>query len=244
MNLTVISKWYNERALARLWCEHYLAQGATALRIIIDPDTDDDCAKIAATYGAEFVAAAPCGGFDEAAKMGAVNAIAATITEGYILVVDADEFAYSPEGLRLVHHLMFSPAPCHAVQYWQAYRHETEGPIDARPVLKQRRHGIAEPFGQGAAHWCKPAIVAASCRPQWGPGHHNLTSPQVDTVCDLRGAHWAMADEELAVKRRLRARGRMSQRNYKTGMTSHNWHVTEAEIRRECAEHQKDEVQV
>lgn len=242
--LSVVSMWHNEEAFARLWCEHYLAQGADSLHIVIDHDTDDDCARIAEVYGARIVQGPECKGFDEAAKMASVNAIAATIEDGYILVADADEFAYSPEYLRLSDHLDLFPAECHRVQYWQAYRHETEGPIDGRPVLNQRRHGAADPFGQGLDHWCKPAIVAAECRPRWGPGHHSLAAYPTSTKCDLRGAHWAMADVELAVKRRMRAKARMSRRNFATGMTSHNWHVTEEEIRRECDRHIKDEVQV
>jgi hypothetical protein len=243
MTLSVVSRWYNESALARLWCEHYMEQGADALHVIIDPDTDDDCADIASSCGANIIDGADCGGFDEAAKMAEVNAVAAQIAEGYVLVVDSDEFAYSPVRLDLARHLLHFPAQCHAVQYWQAYRHETEGPIDGRPVLAQRRHGMANPFGQG--HWCKPALVAAACRPQWGPGHHSVTTAApLETVCDLRGAHWAMADVDLAIKRRLRARARMSRRNYQTGMTSHNWNITEAEIRRECAQHLNDGAQI
>jgi hypothetical protein len=246
--LTVITMWHDEAPLAGLFMRHYLTQGATAIHVIVDRDTTDNGPDIAAAYGATLHEGPVTAGMDDLAKVAALNALAATITEGYILVADADEFAYSPNGdpIRwgITEHLEMFPAPWYRVRYWQAYRHASEGPLDLRPVLEQRRHGSPAPFGQG--HWCKPAIVRAALRPEWEPGHHYLRSAAFfgGSGPDLAGAHWAMAEPDLAVSRRLSRKARMSQVNYHAGLTSHDWHVTEAEIREECRQHEQDARQV
>jgi len=242
--LTVLTMWHDEAPLSGLFMRHYLTHGATAIHVIVDRDTTDNGPAIAEAYGATLHEGPVTAGMDDLAKVAALNAVAATITEGYILVADADEFAYSPQHQRLVTHLDYHAAPRYAVEFWQAYRHVTEGHIDLRPVLEQRRHGCDLPFGQG--HWLKPSVVRADLRPQWTPGHHYLVAgasmPGSGPL--LRGAHWAMADEWLAVRRRCRARDRMSRCNYGAGLTSHNWHVTETEIREECKAHENDPRQV
>ena len=241
--------WHDEAPLAGLFMRHYLTQGATAIHVIVDRDTTDNGPDIAAAYGATLHEGPVTAGMDDLAKVAALNALAATVTEGYILVADADEFAYSTIGTRepwtVAEHLdMYDCFPRFNVRYWQAYRHASEGPLDLRPVLEQRRHGSPAPFNQG--HWCKPAIVRADLRPEWEPGHHYLRSTVIDggSGPELAGAHWAMAEPDLAVARRLSRKVRMSQVNFQAGLTSHDWHVTEAEIREECRQHEQDARQV
>jgi hypothetical protein len=36
----------------------------------------------------------------------------------------------------------------------------------------------------------------------------------------------------------------MSHVNFQAGLTSHQWHVTETEIREECQQHENDPIQV
>lgn len=248
MKFTVLTMWHNEAPLAGLFMRHYLAQGAAAIHVIVDRDTSDAGPAIARRYCARLHRGPETAGMDDLAKVAALNALAATITDGYILVADADEFAYSTEGpggarLSIAEHLELHPAKWYGVRYWQAFRHVSEGPLDTRPVLEQRRHGCSLPFGQG--HWCKPAIVRADLHPAWKPGHHYV---EHDTYGkggpELAGAHWAMAEPDLAVARRLSRRDRMSQANFQAGLTSHQWHVTEAEIREECQQHENDPIQV
>lgn len=248
MKFTVLTMWHNEAPLAGLFMRHYLAAGAAAIHVIVDRDTSDAGPAIADRYGATLHFGPETAGMDDLAKVAALNALAATIADGYILVADADEFAYSAETiagkrLSIAEHLAEQEAPYYRVSYWQAYRHTSEGPLDTRPVLEQRRHGCSLPFGQG--HWDKPAIARADLHPQWEPGHHYLCRPFLGwSGWDLAGAHWAMAEPDLAVARRLSRRDRMSQVNFQAGLTSHQWHVTEAEIREECQQHENDPEQV
>jgi hypothetical protein len=57
----------------------------------------------------------------------------------------------------------------------------------------------------------------------------------------LTGAHWAMADPALAIERRIKGRKeRMALEQYQHGHSTHNWHVTEADILAQCAAHAND----
>jgi hypothetical protein len=89
----------------------------------------------------------------------------------------------------------------------------------------------------------KPIIVRPNIGIEWRTGNHviNNISSYIVAKDYLYGAHWAMADPELAIERRYYGRTlRQSQFNLKKRLSTHLHHLTPESILRECQEHEND----
>lgn len=113
----------------------------------------------------------------------------------------------------------------------------------ALPVLWLRRHGDPNRTAGGNANYQKPIIVKAGLGLWWGVGLHNYAeNPRVRVASGrFDGAHWRMADPDLAVSRRLRGRREnVSAEDIENRWSYDNFDITESEIRAECAAHLND----
>ena len=155
--------------------------------------------------------------------------------------LDADEFVYEPEKMR--DYLESHRPDFQVVRYYQMHQHKSEKPVDPKiPVFEQRRHGdmSLENYNQ---FYVKPNALRSGSKADWTVGFHYLKfkernikeGPQM-----WKGAHWHMADADLAIQRRMSIKNRYSKANIERGMGAHNHHITEGQIRRACKEHEND----
>lgn len=127
---------------------------------------------------------------------------------------------------------------------WQVYKHHSE--MDLDPTLKAiwlRRHGDPNRTKGENARYCKPIVFRSGLNLKWGIGFHDFEPNPIVQISKERfdGAHWMMADPELAIVRRLRGRKeKVSKRNIKNQWSCNNFNITEEEIRRICQQHLDD----
>lgn len=245
MSVTVISMWHNEGVLAPLFLLHY--RWADRIIVLVDCATDDDtwdalrAERQRRGVDLSYSMYAFPDGLDDERKAAALTELARNCTTDWVLCVDADEFAFASG----------EPIPCvlrrHeqeralGVSYRTVYRHRTDSDLNlAMEPLEQREHGNpTKGTSYGQQHFTKPAFVRPSPTFRWAPGHHYAEGVEW-CFSPFDGAHWCMADPDLAVRRRLSRKARMSKNNYQKGLTVQHWHVTEEEIRAECAAHLDD----
>ena len=145
--ITILSAWYNEEFLARLFLEHY--RFADQIIILLDQSTNDDTIDIikefidSPTYDTfiSFRTLKMPNGFDDKLKQEQVNQQYLKIKKGWVIEVDADEFIYPP-AFGLQNFLNTVEENIVKVEFWQMYQHKTESSLNKEdPVFKQRRHG-------------------------------------------------------------------------------------------------------
>jgi hypothetical protein len=233
----IISIWLNEARLAPFFLGHY--SWADVIHIIIDNDTTDHSQEIVGQYSntAHHRLHLP-DGCDAGLIIDEVNRTAARLGTDWVIYADSDEFIGSGDL-----HQRLDAEPCGVVEVLlnSVYRHESESDLDeSKPAWTQRRHGVPP-----TSLFIKPTVARSAIRPQWAEGGHSLKSPKNFTLSPDRivGAHWNMADAEIAVQRRIHnQKNRMSARNIASGWCSHNFHITEGEIRAECERMKRCEV--
>ena len=239
--ITVITAWYNEEFLAPLFLKHY--SFADRIVILLDESTDDDTVAVVDLFKNHYsnkftnidikVLEMP-DGMDDKLKQKQINAEYRLVTDGWVIIADADEFINIPQG-GLLHYLSNVSADVVKVDYFQMYQHESEGLLNRFvPVFQQRRYGKRNGF----ARWQKPAVVRAGKNFKWSVGHHEINAVHEQYHSKmLLGAHLYMADINLAVKRRILGRkNRMSQENRKDRLSAHNFDITEQDIISTCNE--------
>lgn len=241
--VTVLTRWFNEEILAPFFLEHYA--WADEIVILLDEETTDASAGIAGRHRkARVVPYRNPRGFNAADVTDRVNRAAAEIATDWIVSVDPDEFVWAPGFADVRETLAEADGNLVYVDFWQVYRHRTE--MDLDPSLKAvwlRRHGDPNRTKGTNALYRKPVIVRAGLGIRWGVGLHAYEPNDRIVVSSTRfdGAHWVMADPDLAVRRRLRGRREnVSEENLRMGWSCNNFDVTEEEIRAECARHLDD----
>jgi hypothetical protein len=230
---------YNDEKLLPHLLSHY--DFADAIHVIIDSATTDRSAEVCKRFpNVDVQYFTFPDGFDDDLKVAKINEVAADCRD-WVINVDTDEFAFCPDLSSLRGFLESTDSSLVYVNYWQVYRHRSESNLDLmfRPLL-QRRHGDPN---QGVCYgfplFNKPAIVRRILNPVWHPGNHALKiNPRGDMkvkYSQINGAHWAMADVDIAIQRRiLGQQKRQSQNNLDHDMCVQHWNITEADIRREC----------
>jgi len=236
--ITVITAWYNEAFLANLFLHHY--SFANEIIILLDESTNDDTLHVVQRWEYSFPYRAKVtikildmpNGMDDQLKQNQINDEYKTITDGWVIIADADEFIHIPEG-GIRDFLGTVSADVIKVDYFQMYQHQSElGLNKKQAIFYQRRHGKRNGFER----WKKPAVARAGKFLNWSVGHHEINAMANqfhDTM--LTGAHLYMADVDLAVERRIHGRkNRMSKENHKRQMSAHNFNITEDAIIQEC----------
>jgi len=232
---------YNDEALLPFMLSHY--KFADKIHVIIDSATTDRSAEICKKCPNVDVSyfTFPAG-FDDELKVAKINEVAKTCQD-WIINVDTDEFAFVDLNTPLDQYLKSTDVDIVYVNYWMVYRHRSEKDLDpSLPALPQRRYGDPKQGeGYGFALFNKPAIARRSLNPQWGIGNHWIFTDAPFKSSIINGAHWAMADAEIAIKRRVRGhQKRQSTNNKAGGLCVQHWTITEEEIRAECVAHLDD----
>lgn len=187
----------------------------------------------------------PDDGLDWEIKQAGINRLASWVESDWVIAVDADEFIWPPGNEnRVKNWLSEQRGTVIRAAMWEVYRHKTDKDIDPTiPPMYQRRHGsplLGTSYGYSL--YVKPCIAKRDVRIQWDCGCHSyIPNPRVIVNNNsMVGAHWCMADPELAVKRRLAQRERQGRNNLAKGLGVQNHSVTEEAVRAECLEHEND----
>ena len=237
--ITVITAWYNEEFLASIFLRHYLF--ADEIIILLDESNSDDTVRLLNGYKKRFdvpvltikILDMP-NGMDDRLKQKQINDEYKSIDNGWVIIADADEFIFIPYGGI---HLFLGKVAADVVKvdYFQMYAHESESPLNKdQSVFEQRKYGKRNGFER----WKKPAVVRAGKNFKWAVGHHEISAARYQFHNEmLLGAHWYMADTDLAIKRRILGRkNRMSRKNHEAQLSAHNFNITEDDIINECRE--------
>lgn len=227
--ITVITCWYNEEFLSNLFLSHY--SFADKIIILLDENNNDNTLNIInKNNNIEIKTLKMPDGMDDQLKQDQINNEYKTINDGWVIIADADEFIYLPEQ-GMSSYLKNIKEDVVKIDYFQMYQHKNENPLNqVTPVFEQRRYGIRN----GLDRWIKPAIARANIGIKWTVGHHEISTLNIHPI-PLFGAHWAMADIDLAINRRISGRkNRMSQNNYNYRYSNHNFRITEEEIETIC----------
>ena len=233
--ITIISAWYNEEFLAPLFLEHY--SFADRIIIMLDESTNDGTIDEIKKFMSRdsFISFRKLhmpDGLDDKLKQRQMNEQYRQIEKGWVIEVDSDEFIKIPE-IGMKPFLSEIKEDVVLVMFWQMYQNsQVEKPLDnVTPVFEQRQHGIRNRFRR----WNKPCVVRAGRNYAWGVGHHDIVPPRNISSKLLFGAHWSMADTDMAIARRIYGhKNRQSKANYQNRLSVHNHKVTEEEIINKC----------
>lgn len=230
--ITIISQWYNDSLLAPFFLKHYAY--ADEIHILMETDTNDNSREIASKYPNVVIEDVHCpGGHDDRCKVDNTNKAASRIKEGWIVPVDSDEFSF-PEFHEDPHEFLSrQKADVVMATYFYVYRHETEVELDiGKEVISQRVHG--RDIDHIWYRYSKVGAYRASSEVELGIGYHTFVGDHSVSEERFIGAHWNMADVEIA-RRRLVSRDRMSPNNKRHGYGWHNFHITEERIIKQIA---------
>jgi hypothetical protein len=232
--IEIITVAYNEEKLLPFFLNYY--SFADAIHMIIDEDTTDNSREICKQCpNVRMHSIVFPGIMDEGLKVARINEVAKTCQD-FIVVVDIDEFVFSSPSIPLKKTIETLNLEAIYVNFWQVYRNEKEGDLDpSLPPLLQRRHGDPRLGWYRDVRNNKPLIINRKYEPEWQVGTREVNLYRPPTT-DFRwttiyGAHWVMADVEIAVER---AKSRQSKNNRAQDCVIPDWHITEEEIREEC----------
>ena len=244
MTIVVLSMWHNEETIAPFFLSHYAY--ADKIHLIIGGDTTDNTREICARYPNVEIDAfdMPGGLLNDALKIRKINDMASNLDCDWIMAVDADELLFPANGESASAILARQSANLLYAQMWQVYRHETEGELNpGLPAIYQRRHGDPDITTHPNSDYVKPIIVRPEVKIEWGPGCHLYrANGKIRVSADsFLGAHWQMADVNMAIDRRVQGRRkRFSEENLRMGWGGQHFTITEDEIKAECAAHAHD----
>ena len=223
--ITLISHWYNEELLAPLFFNHY--SYCDEIRILLDTDTNDRTREIAARYPNVVIQDVHCpDAMDNIQMLANINQAISEVKDGWIYMVDADEFIF-PEYHEDPHQFLGRQwAAVVNCTYFHVYRHTTERDIDysLSPIV-QRTHALEG--GPEYKNWFwKPSVFRADAHIKLTIGNHRFEGEH--TVSEERyiGSHWKQADYEICIRRRLSNMARHSQHDHRKGWGNHDFHVS------------------
>lgn len=248
MKIGVVTVWYNEEDLAPFFLSHYGFADQIFVYLEGTDRTEVICQNFSNVIVEDFKMPM---GFDDFAKIGRINrAIHERFWEKFdwVISVDADEFVLAPKNCEDMEHFLLAQERLgYNVVYskmFQVYRHETDEDLDSsKPALWQRQHGDPDFHDLFNAKYIKPNVIKPCLEFEWNTGCHSIkkmdgarSAPEM-----LVGAHWKMADESFAAKRRIEGgRDRASERNRKLGFGYQDLEITEVEIQDMLEKHRRD----
>ena len=235
MKMTIISHWYNEELLAPLFLSHY--KYADEIHILLETDTNDNTRKILEQQSNVIIEDIhnPSGNDEREMRENINNAIS-QVKEGWIYMVDADEFIF-PENFEDPQiFLGRQKADVIYSTLFHVYRHFTERDIDyEKEVIPQRVHALEGKKNDFNNQFIKPNVFRAACNYRFAIGIHTFEGEHTISNERYIGAHWKLADLEIAVRRRLSNKERLSARNRRKGYCNHEFHITKERIEQSLA---------
>jgi len=243
MKITVISRWFNEAMLAPFFLSHYAF--ADEILILLDEATTDGTAEIISRYPNAKIKNYKLPGKINYSFTTELVTQAAAITDGdWLICPDTDEFVFPAGGGDVRMALGQADGNLIYTHMWQVYRHRTDKDLDLSwPIIRQRRHGDPNRTVGFNGMYRKPIILKTGLGITWTPGFHKyLNNPRIQVShTGFDGAHWIMADINLAIARRMRGRRELqSDANLRRTWGFQNFDITEEKIRADCKAHEND----
>lgn len=247
MRVELVTAWYNEEILAPIFLTHY--KWVDRIHILLDADTNDNTRHfINEANNVNVLDITYPDGIDWMIKSACVNTVALALKCDWVIAVDADEFiwfkGYHPYETKQV--LEKQTGTVIRAELHNVYRHKTDEKLLPYILpIHQRRHGnpiAGESYDQ--KHYIKPCVVKPEARVRWSCGCHGIEDAKNIIMNDLSmiGAHWCMADPDLAISRRLQQRARQSESNKLLNHGYQNFDITKEKILEECQAHLNDPV--
>ena len=242
--MEVLTMVYNEEKILPYFLKHY--EHYDRINVLYETDSDDRSLEILNSH--ENVVVRPvhiAGGLDDMQKVALVNDAIAECRADWLVVVDSDELIF-PEGHEDVREFLRRNDAYNLIMafMFQVYRHKDDKDLDPTlPPVPQRVHGdpdiystVQEPNRDCNAHSIKPSVIRPRDGFKLAPGNHVVADHgelRISQAC-FYGAHWQMADPEIALHRRLQRRKRMSEVNKRLLMGFQHYNVDESYILAEC----------
>jgi len=247
--LAAVTMVYNEALILPYFLHHY--RYLDEIHVLYETDSTDRSLEI--LMQAPNVVIAKChieGGLDDIEKIGRFNKALQRIRADWVYVVDPDEFVFPPRGESP--HAFLQRQSCDVVRsgMYQVYRHRNDSDLDpsAAPI-PQRIHGDPDLFStERRTHrasnsvYVKPNIVRPSKTIRFLPGHHQIEGDPRASSELFVGAHWQMADPEIAIARRMERKARVSERNRALKMGWQHFDISIEKIKMECERHLDDPI--
>ena len=246
MKVSIITVLYNEEILAPFFLNHY--SWADEIHVLLDSDTTDRTADICRSYKNVTIEEFKFPDMmDAIIKQEHIHRVFRRIDADWVFVVDCDEFVFMPLYAKIRTALERLNGNVVSVHMWPVYRHRTDSDLDPEvSIREQRRHGEGNMSLGWNSAYIKPCMAKPESEITWGLGCHNYNpNPKIKFVESylFQGAHWKMADPELAIVRRIiNGKNRQSQNNLSGGYQVQDHFITEEEIRAECEAHLDDTV--
>lgn len=243
MRIEIITIWYNEEKLAPFFLNHY--KYVDKIHLLLDADTNDDTRKICSGYSnVEIEDFTFPDMMDDILKVNKINETVNKLDCDWVYVLDSDEFIWPSTNEDPKRFLSKQKDNLLYAKIYQVYRHITESNLNINySIQRQRCHGDPNITKGINAAYNKPIVFKPQTNVILKPGNHSYQANNNITISkdNFIGAHWAMADVDMAIKRRIAGRKeRQSKRNLAMGMTMQHHHVTEEEIKHECNSHLLD----
>lgn len=243
MKIVVITVLYNEEFLLPFFLRHY--QWVDEIHVLLDSDTNDRTLDICQTDPKVRVRVFTFPDMmDAIIKQGHIHELFYSLDCDWVIVADCDEFIFpipyeDPRGA--FDRLNGNVATAHM---WPVYRHRTDPDLNPDlPPMWQRRNGDPDMTKGFNYAYIKPCIAKPETKIEWGLGCHDY-HPKEDLVPSdymFYGAHWKMADPELAIIRRVaNGRDRQSKSNLSAGYQISDHDIDEQQIKDECKLHLND----
>jgi hypothetical protein len=248
MKIAAVTMVYNEALILPYFLRYY--EYLDEIHVLYETDSADDTLRLlknASNVVIEHVHIKS--GNDALDKTDLINQAFYKIKADWVYVLDPDEFIFPPnetpdnflgrQNYDVVRAALF-----------QVYRHRTEKDLDpSLPIISQRIHGDRDIFSTTTrpnrdfnAQYIKPIIVRPSTGIRFTPGKHGLEGNIKVSPEFYMGAHWNMADQSIAIVRRMQIKNRQSERQIKLGLGWQHTNVTEEWIKEECDRHLDDPV--
>lgn len=204
MKLAVITCWWNEEALARLFLKSH--SYADKIFILLDTQAMDKSREIAlADPRVEIIPISMPNGFDDGIKVHAINLKARSLAGLYdwVIAVDSDEFFLGDPRKEL---LLAAESTVVKWGFWDIFKNRNDKDLDLSGDILQRRHGV------WGGH--KHCIARPHKHLTWEVGCHNcLDNPRNVARTMITGVHWNSADPSIAFPRRMARSARLSKNN-------------------------------
>lgn len=243
MRIELITVVYNEEILLPLFLNHY--SWVDQIHVILDSDTNDSTREILKNSTAKVYELSFPDMMDAEIKQKKIHSIYNGLECDWAIIADCDEFIFPfnlKEGVRDV--LFRANGNYMRAFMWPVYRHRTDSDINTSdPIYIQRRHGDKDWSNGYNSAYIKPCIGKPSAKINWYLGCHNIISgvDLKESSEYLQGAHWKMADPQLAITRRIKnGRDRQSKVNLACNYQVHDHKITEQQIIDECNYHSED----
>jgi len=232
--VTVVTHWYNEELLAPLFCIHY--RDADEIHIMLQDDTNDNTEEICSSYPNVTIEYVKNDGMDNVQALADYNKAIANVDDGWVYIVDADEFMFPEHNEDAQAFLSRQTADVINCLFFHVYRHKSDADVDySKEPIPQRIHAM-EGDVEHKNWFLKPSVLRASAKVELTIGNHRFVGDHTVSPERYIGAHWKQADPEICIRRRLSNKVRHSANDRKKGWGYHDFRVTEEGLRKQLEE--------